>query len=345
MKKLLFLLMMTCLPAGLMAENEKSTLSVLLEKVKLTGYGQVGYTYNSFDPAQEGKESNTFDIKRIMFMAEGQITSKLTLYFMYDFANARLHEYWGEYSFHPAFKLRIGQFKAPFTIESPMSPATLQIISGAQSVQYLAGISAADVCYTGQAGRDLGIMASGDFFPYKSWKLLGYKIGIFNGQGMNVKDKNKYKDVVGTISINPLEQLMLAGSFYIGHGYASADNPFGAFGKGENYRRNRWSAGAEVKTRPLYLRSEYIEGTDGGIKSRGAYATAAIHVHPKVDIIASYDYFNKCTATCVEQTNYIVGAQWWLYRRCRLQAQYVFQDRGEGNHNANLVMAQLQLGF
>lgn len=350
-KLLLFVCLFTRLTTISAEENETkspktagSILSVLLEHVNLSGYGQTGYTYNSYDPVSQ-KSSNTFDIKRIIFVANADITKNLSLAFMYDFSTAMLHEYWGEYRFCDAFQIKVGQFKTPFTIESGLSPSNLEIISGAQSVQYLAGIDPSDICYGGNAGRDLGIMASGNFIPYKTWKLMEYKLGVFNGQGPNKRDKNRYKDVVGMLTLQPLKDISLVGSFYLGHGNSLVDNTFGAFRAGDNYERNRWSIGTEVKTSPVYVRAEYMEGKDAIIKSRGAYAVASIHVHPKWDVIASYDYFDQNTAVNSRQTNYIVGAQWNFFRRCRLQAQYVYQDRGTDNKSSNLIMTQIQLGF
>lgn len=319
-------------------------LSVLLEHVDLSGYGQFGYTYNSYEPGT-GKPANTFDIKRIMFVANAEIIKNLTVGFMFDFSTAKPHEYWGEYRVCDAFKIKGGQFKVPFTIESNLSPANLEIISGARSVQYLAGIDPSDICYGGNAGRDLGIMAYGSFIPYKTWKFMEYRIGVFNGQGYNQRDRNRYKDIVGMLTLQPLKEMSLVGSFYLGHGYAIEDNLFGAFRAGENYRRNRWSIGTEINTAPVYIRAEYLEGKDAYVKSQGAYAVASIHVHPKWDIIASYDYFDMNKAADARHTNYILGAQWKFFRRCRLQAQYVYQNRGKDHHGSNLVMTQLQLGF
>lgn len=360
MKKRLLIALLCICTASSFAGNEndneekpKSTfLSVLMDKVSLTGYGQVGYTYNSFTPAT-GKESNTFDIKRIIFIANAEVFRNMNMYIMYDFATATLHEYWGEYTFHKAFKVKLGQFKVPFTIESLLSPAKLEIIEGAQGVLYLAGIAPGyDDCYGAKAGRDLGLMAEGDFLPYHSWDFFSYKLGVFNGQGINKRDLNNHKDVVGSLMMNPLKGVSLGGSFYLGQGHAEKDNPFGAFKAEENYKRNRWSVGTEIETKPVYVRAEYYQGKDETIDSYGAYAVASFHVHRQWDIIASWDYFNRNKdakagefADPVKQTNYIAGIQWNFYRRCRLQAQYVFQDRGKGNHNANLIMTQFQLGF
>ena len=334
-------------------EKPKSTvLSVLMDRITITGYGQLGYTYNSHDPSTQ-KESNTFDLKRIMLVANAEVFRNMTLFFMYDFSNATLHEYWGEYKFDKAFKVKLGQYKIPFTIENLLSPASLEIISGAQGVMYLAGIAPGyDDCYGAKAGRDLGLMAEGDFLPYHSWDFFSYKLGVFNGQGINSRDLNNHKDVIGWLMMNPLKEVSLGGSFYLGQGHAEKDNPFNSFKAGENYKRNRWSVGTEIKTKPVYVRAEYYQGKDNTIGSNGAYAVASFHLCRQWDIIASVDYLNRNKdaqdgefAAITKETDYIAGIQWNFYRRCRLQAQYVFQDRGAGHHNANLIMTQFQLGF
>lgn len=57
-------------------------VNTLKERISLAGYAQLGYTYDdAADP------DNTFDIKRIIFMAHGKITDRWTCDFMYDFYN------------------------------------------------------------------------------------------------------------------------------------------------------------------------------------------------------------------------------------------------------------------
>lgn len=54
-------------------------VNTLKERISLAGYAQLGYTYDdAADP------DNTFDIKRIIFMAHGKITDRWTCDFMYD---------------------------------------------------------------------------------------------------------------------------------------------------------------------------------------------------------------------------------------------------------------------
>ena len=126
------------------------------------GYAQVGYTY---DDAGE-KASNTFDLKRAIFMARGKITDKWSCYFMYSFANTgKILEAYTEYRFLPQLTARIGQFKTMYTIENPMSPCFVELINCySQAVNYLAGINGSDPLYGSNSGRDMGILIYGDLF-------------------------------------------------------------------------------------------------------------------------------------------------------------------------------------
>ncbi len=316
-----------------------------LERVRFSGYGHIGYNYSD---AKELESSNSFDIRRLIFTADAKLTGKWNLFFLFDFGtNAKMHEFWTEYVFMPELKVRVGQFKVPNTIENVLSPSNLEIISGAQSVNYISGFDSSDDLYGGSGGRDMGLMVSGDIIKFREHKLLTYKVGIFNGQGINVKDKNSYKDLATSLMAHPASWLSLGGSLYIGKGHSVYEGTdFRLPQAGTNYKRNRWGVGTEINTSPLYLRAEYLRGNDGDVrKSEGYYATASIHVHPKFDIIASYDFFNRDKELKHKQTNYILGGQYKFYKRCRIQAQYIFQDRWKGLENVNQVQTQLQIGF
>ena len=312
-------------------------VNTLKDRISLAGYAQTGYTYDDLNGG-----SNTFDIKRIIFMAEGKITDKWSCYFMYNFAGGGdLLEVYTEYKFLPQLTARVGQFKTMFSIENPMSPTTVELINCySQSVSYLAGFN--NPLYESCGGRDMGLLIYGDLFK----KLVRYNFAVMNGQGINVKDRNNLKDIVGSVMVNPLNWLSVGGSFIKGKGNAvklSDVNP--DIKVGENYTRNRWALGAVVTTKPVEVRTEYLAGKDGSIKSDGYYMTACAHVLPKFDVIASYDYLNKDKDTSeFKQTNYIAGVQYWFYPKCRLQAQYTYSDRHTGE-SSNMIQAQIQVRF
>ena len=315
----------------------KDVVNTLKERITLSAYSQLGYTYDSAaDP------NNTFDIKRIIFMAEGKITDKWLVYFMYDFYNGgMLCEIYTEYKLLPWLNARIGEFKTPYTIDNQLSPTTVELINCySQSVCYLAGVSGSDELCGVTTGRDIGFMVYGDFCK----QLFSYKLAVMNGQGINLKDKNKQKDIIGSLMINPTKWLSFGGSFVKGTGYASVNKEDMDVQAGENYTKNRWSAGMIITTKPFNFRSEYLAGKNKHTKSDGFYATASLNVLPKFDIIASYDYFNQNKKTDNTQTNYVAGIQYWFYPKCRLQAQYTYSDR-KFRKNSNIIQAQVQVRF
>ncbi|NDV64849.1 porin [Bacteroides sp. 224] len=346
MKRILFLLVCCVALSTVSAQETEETkadinkvVNTLKERIRLMGYAQVGYTYNDADEAD-----NNFDIKRIILMAEGKITKEWSLYFMYNFnSGGNLLEMYTDYHFLPGLSARLGQFKIPYTIESPLSTTVVELIDCySQATNYLAAIGGShDPLRGSTGGRDLGFMLYGDLFE----KKLTYNIGAFNGQGINNKDKNSQKDFVGNLMVRPLTWLSLGGSYIKGKGHAigtSIVNP--DIKIGDNYTRDRWAVGTVIETKPISIRSEYLGGKDNKVKSDGYYVTASYHVAPKLDIIASYDYLNKNKDMSYKQTNYVAGVQYWFYPRCRVQAQYTYKDsKFEGY--ANMIQAQIQVRF
>lgn len=313
-------------------------VNTLKERIHLMGYAQLGYTYNDADDAD-----NNFDVKRIIFMAEGKITNNWSLFFMYNFnSGGTLLEMYTDYHILPGLSARLGQFKVPYTIESPLSPTAVELIDCySQATNYLAAIGPHDPLIGSTTGRGLGFMLYGNLFK----NYLTYNVGVTNGQGINSKDRNSNKDFIGSLMVNPTKWLSVGGSFIAGKGHAvgvSAINP--DIQIGDNYTRDRWAVGAVIDTKPVSLRTEYLGGKTGKTKSEGYYATASVHVCPKFDIVASYDYLNKSKELNRKQTNYVAGLQYWFYPRCRVQTQYTYSDKKDLD-NSNMIQAQVQVRF
>jgi hypothetical protein len=329
--------LLLCTSAYGQQSNQSSLVNTLAERIQLSGYGQAAYT---FDDTQAVEHS--MDVKRIIFIANGTITDKWTVQFMYNFnAGGTLFNLYTDYALLPGMTVRFGQFKTPLTIESPMSPTSVELIDCySQATNYLTA-STGDPLIGSQAGRDMGLMLHGRLFD-----RLNYQIALMNGQGINVKDGNSDKDLVGNLELTLLDGWMVGVSGAKGTGHAialSTANP--DITVGEDYRRDRWAMGTNFTRVPwLKLRAEYMGGTDGTVKSEGYYATATCKVAPKVDVIASYDYFNKNKKLNMEQTNYVIGLQYWFYPKCRMQAQYTLKDN-KLTGTGNAFQAQVQVCF
>lgn len=337
-------------------EKPVQPLNIHIGPSKLTLFG---YAQTQFEMSKTGPETkNTFSMTRIILMANAELTRKLSFFLMIDAASTQaakhLHEYYAQYAFLPELKLRIGQFKTPYTMENIISPTLLGNVNINEGTRYMAGI-AGDPLYGNYAGRDLGAMITGDAIKARdSHYYLNYSVGVFNGAGMNLRDNNKHKDVVVMLNVLPTKDITLSGSFVIGKGNAQADDMFGTIAQGNDYTRNRWSVGAEVNWKPLKLRTEYMGGKNGDIKNRAFYAELWCRLYRGLDIVLDYDYLDKNTALSKETrdafpvwtrtNNYLVGLQYWVYKKCRISTQYVFSDRNIGP-DTKAWITQFQVAF
>lgn len=329
-------------------------IEIGMAKLTLTGYGQTQFTMN-----KTGEEtSNSFSISRVILMANAQLFKKLNFFIMANIASNKadkyLQEYFAQYDFLPSLKLRIGQFKTPYCLDNIISPRLLGNVSMYESSRYLSGISG-DPLYGNYAGRDMGIMLTGDAFKARDGHYwLNYSLALMNGAGINVKDNNRHKDVAGMLNLQPWKGVTFSTSFMIGRGRARDDSPYGGIVAGEDYRRNRWAVGVELKLHPLMLRSEVLLGRDGDVKSRGVYAEVWYRLFKGLDLVASFEHFNKNKSLNCEQqetfdtftqtNNYLIGFQYWVYKACRVSTQYVFYDRRTGADTKSWI-TQFQVAF
>ena len=55
-------------------------------------------------------------------------------------------------------------------------------------------------------GRDIGVQIQGDFLKNSAGRnLLHYQVGVFNGQGINVKDVERTKNIIGGVWVMPVK--------------------------------------------------------------------------------------------------------------------------------------------
>lgn len=337
-------------------ERPVKPLNIHIGPSKLTLFG---YAQTQFDMTKTGPETkNSFTMMRVILMANAELTRKLSFFLMIDAASTQaskhLHEYYAQYAFMPELKVRVGQFKTPYTLENIISPTLLGTVNLNEGTRYMAGI-AGDPLYGNYVGRDLGAMVTGDAIKARDGHYyLNYSLGVFNGAGMNLRDNNKHKDVAAMINILPTKNITLSGSFIIGKGNAQANDMFGTIAEGTDYTRNRWSVGTEVNYKPMKLRTEFMQGRNGDINNRAFYAELWCRVFRNFDVVLDYDYLNKNTSMSKEArdafpawtrtNNYMVGLQYWVYKACRISTQYIFSDRNTGP-DTKAWITQFQIAF
>ena len=237
-----------------------------LEMPKISGFVQGMYQANLSDKGD--LLDNTLRMRRVRLSVNGNLSKTVSYKIQGDFTRSpMLVDAFIKYKPCREFAIQLGQFKTPFTLESPINPVNLEIFDYGESVQQLVGYK--DVCGVGALGRDLGLMATGSLFPVENangyqYSIVDYAVGVFNGNGANQLDNNNRKDIVGRLEVHPgLKDLTLSGSYY-----------YGKYLKNEDYNgvRNRWSTGVQYNDGNLVIRGEYLSGNTGyqGFEGEGA---------------------------------------------------------------------------
>lgn len=325
--------------------SAKKFVSDVYERIKLHGYAQAGYTYQK----NSAQEVNTFDIKRTLLWANAQINDRWSFLFMHDF-NSQVQEFYTDFRItkNDALYVRLGQFKNGYSLENPLSPTAMETIDVySEGVTYLSGCGS-DPLFGVQYGRDLGLSLFGHVCENK----LRYELQVMNGQGINRKDKNNSKDVIGRLEWEPAKGLKIVTTGQLGRGHAVATSVYAPdIALDQNYDRNRFSAGVDYKSRRLNVHSEYLQGKDDKVTSNGVYVTGSVALIPStLDLVGSYDYFNFNQDLDFDQHKCVFGIQWWYYKKCRLQLQYVYKNAvatptsfvHDDNH---AIMCQVQVRF
>lgn len=309
-------------------EQRVSKLEKLLSQLpKVSGYVNMRYEYN--------KDANSFDIRRARLDFKGALGQKLDYRLQLELAGSpKVLDAFVSYKFCPEIGIQAGEFKIPFSIENQYGPTDLETIDNSMAVTYLCNYS--DVCGISANGRDVGLCLKGGLFGHRGFNLVDYSFGLFNGNGINVKDNNKSKDFSGRVWIRPIRDFSVWGSYYNGE-YNSKD--------GGKHGRERAGAGVEWKSKKVLFRSEYIYGNTGGLKSEGAYAVVGHYVHRQVQLLLKYDYFKRDRSlNTTREDDYLIGLNYSPLKCLRLQADYVYKAKKAGK-DINYVAMQLFAKF
>ena len=180
----------------------------IFTKPKFSGFAMASYQATF----QKTGNTNSFDIRLVRASIEGRILND----FYYKIqgqingntttlgSSPRLVDYFMEWQKLEFLKIKLGQFKRPFTFENPMNPIDQGFMSYSQPVSKLSGFSDRTGEHASN-GRDIGVQLQGDFLKNSSGRnLLHYQVGVFNGQGINVKDVDNKKDIIGGIWVMPI---------------------------------------------------------------------------------------------------------------------------------------------
>ena len=283
MKKAIIMALMAAAVTTAGAQKKQTIeLPSWLSNVKLSGYGLLQYQYSG----QKDAESNSFNVRMGRIALEGRIAQDFYWKAQVQFNgntstlgnSPRMVDLFAEWQKYSYFKVKIGQFKNPFTFENPMNPIDQGFMGYAQNVNKLAGFSDRSGEHASN-GRDIGLQLQGDFLKNANGRnLLHYQIGVFNGQGINTKDVDNQKNVIGGIWVMPIQGMRI-GAFGWTGSYARKGtwtefvaDPTSSVTPGatkeiehknevRKLAQNRYAFSFEYKKDGWTVRSEYIHST------------------------------------------------------------------------------------
>lgn len=343
MKKTFMALMMAVVT---LTANAQEKTTKWYDNIKFSGYSMLQYQFED----KEGGKHNEFNLRLGRFILDGKI-GDFDWRAQIQATNAKgpgeptvqLVDLYTEWRKYPEFKIRVGQFKRAFTFENPTNPITQGWYSYAMVINNLSGFGDR----TGEkssGGRDIGLQIQGDLLKNISGRnLLHYQVGVYNGEGINTKDKDNRKDIIGGLWVMPIEGLRI-GAF----GWTGSRDGIG--------EKNRYALSAEYDKDEYTFRTEYLHSQGMGAnatlgnKADGWYVFGIVPViKSKLHAKARYQTYRDNKEWNRAKTMYEIGVNYYFTKNLQLNLEYGrVNDRTIANpdkHNYNLVDAQLDFRF
>lgn len=271
-----------------MTASAQSNNTFADEHLSLSGYLQGGYSWDT-----DSNPETTFYLKRARISLTGNAPEeKFDYRLQVDMAGSpKICDLYFRYKPSPAFGMQLGQFKLPFAIENDIyGPTKFEFIDYSYITTLFARNNAQ---YDGLAatGRDLGFQIYGSLGEADGYHALSYNFGIFNGAGINGKDHNSSKDLVGRVIYKPSKELSFTASYM----YAETDIKVKVADEEitrEYVESPRWAIGAIYDNKSVLVRSEYAEAQFGNMHVASFYAMAGYQLTKTWGLYARYEFLN-----------------------------------------------------
>ena len=358
-------------------EKKKTTIELpqWVKNIKFSGYGML--QYQAMDPYKKGKDengnpileknsSNTFKLRLARFILDGKI-GDFDWRAQIQGTNAtgpgqptvQLVDLYAEWRKYPEFKIRAGQFKRAFTYENPTNPITQGWYAYAMVINNLSGFGDR----TGEkssGGRDIGIQFSGDLFPNANGRrLFHYQIGVYNGEGINEKDKDNRKDIIGGAWVMPISGLRIGAFGWTGTRGNMLDPVTGVT---RSVKKNRYAISAEYDKDEYTFRAEYLHSQGWGAakagnnvreidyskgdKADGWYVFGIVPVvKSKLHAKARYQTYRSQKEWATSKTMYEIGMNYYFTKNLQLNVEYGLVNERSVHKNHNFVDVELDFRF
>ena len=334
------------------------TLKEYASAPKFGGYFIGTYKYSDQEGAKGGEG---FNQRLIRLYVDGTILKDFNyrIQLQVNGSSPHMKDFFVEWAHWKELKVKVGQFKRPFTFENPYNPWDVGLGDYAQMVRKLAGIGDFNGEVGATGGRDQGVQLQGDLFPVGKDKhrLIHYQVGVFNGQGINTGDKNGRKDLIGTLQVQPVKDLFLGFFGWTGNFVGTTTKT----GKEVTVDRNRWGVSMKYEHEGWSARAEYAHAQghkisdydreDGQVsgtgESDGWYATVGIPCTPWLKTYLKYDAYRDCGNWSNVRSMYCVAPNFQIHKNLMLQIQYNYvNERRDGtDHHYNEIWAETYVRF
>lgn len=312
------------------------------KKITLAGYTQVRY-----QALEEAGKIDGFDIRRARLDVKGAISPYWSYRVQFDLAGTpKLIDAYTELKINDFFNFTIGQAKIPFSLENLTSSNKLELIDRSQAVEALTA-RGKDVIGN-HNGRDIGIQLGGTVLKLKDRPLVDYRLGVYNGTGINTADTNEKKDFAARLITHPITGLDISAGLYNGTRYiAEVKTGSVVTTPAKNVDRDRLGLDLNYDWNNLAIRAEYIHGKDDATKREGYYVQGGYYfLQKKLQLLAKYDFYDADKAKANDASTWVVlGANLNFNANTRLQVNYTLKQEEGTSIDNNYASLQFQIGF
>ncbi len=366
MKKLMMMALMVFTMTAYAQEKATTELPEWVKNIKVSGYAMLQYQGED----KEGAEHNEFNLRLMRLIMDGKIGDfdwraqvQGTLGSGPGASTAYIVDLYAEWAKYKELRIRAGQFKRAFTFENPTNPITQGWYAYANVINNLSGFGDR----TGEkssGGRDIGIQVQGDLFPASDGhRFLHYQVGVYNGEGINTKDKDNKKDIIGGLWVVPVKGLRIGAFGWTGT-RAQIDGTYSEYNETtqttekktttlSSVRKNRYALSAEYDLNEWTFRAEYLHSQglganlDLGDKADGWYVFGIVPViKSKLHAKARYQTYRDNKEWSRAKTMYEVGLNYFFTKKLQLNMEYArVNDRSLAKPNYNFVDVELDFRF
>ncbi len=327
LKNIYILVLLVFIIQPLWAQNDERT-SNNQGQTSYPDLQPAGFLQTHFVADDIAENPANFSIHRARFGFAGNISKNIRLNLIAgtveppDNAPALVNAF-ADFTIHPLFNLRIGQFLLPFGLEGPEPIFKNPAIERAFSTRSMNPF---------RMFRDVGLMT------YGKHEWINYSLALVNGSGANILETANPKDLMGRVDFSLTKALMAGFSSHIGT-YESNSV--------EKLDRQRWGLHAEYKTNRIHLRGEIMLNDqeiapDTREQSFGGYFLGRYKLDEKCEVIGRWDYHEPDNRNNIYQ-GLTLGPNYQLSGASNLSLNGTFYFKDDSKTLHYMLNLQLQL--